>query len=58
MARHRKSSKGGRFEPLDSLLDLAAAATLDYIAATHREKQGRNRSRNMQLPMLQWGLAS
>ena len=47
MARHRKSSKGGRFEPLDSLLDLAAAATLDYIAATRREKRGRNRSRKV-----------
>lgn len=29
------------------LLDLAAAATLGYIAATHREKQGRNRSRKV-----------
>lgn len=58
MARHGKSSKSSRSEPLDFLLDLAAAATLGYIAATHREKQGRNRSRNMQLPMLQWGLAS
>lgn len=47
MARHGKSSKGGRFEPLDSLLGLAAAATLDYIAATRREKEGRNRSRKV-----------
>ena len=29
------------------MLDLAAAATLGYIAATHREKQGRNRSRKV-----------
>lgn len=41
MAKRRKSA---RFEPFDSLIDLAAAATLDYIAASHREKYGKKRS--------------
>lgn len=60
MARHGKSSKSSHSEPLDSLLDLAAAATLDFIAATRREKQEivAGKSILMQSPVLQLGLAS
>lgn len=41
MAKRRKSA---RFKPFDSLIDLATAAVLDYIAASRREKYGKKRS--------------
>ena len=44
MSRKKKRSKSmGRIPVVDSLIDLAAAATFDFIAAERREKYGKRR---------------
>lgn len=46
MAKKRKKKSASKCpEPLNTLIDLAGAATLDYIAYKRRKKRGSNRSR-------------
>ena len=44
MSKKKRSKKRERIPVIDTLIDLAGAMTLDYLAAKRRQKNGTKRS--------------
>ena len=57
MSKKKRSKKRERIPVIDTLIDLAGAMTLDYLAAKRRQKMGQNVARKLihtLQPVLQW----
>lgn len=57
MSKKKRSKKRERIPVIDTLIDLAGAMTLDYLAAKRRQKYGTKHSKKMihtLPPVLQW----
>ena len=57
MSKKKRSKKRERIPVIDTLIDLAGAMTLDYLAAKRRQKMGQNAARKLihtLQPVLQW----
>ena len=47
MSKKKRSKKRERIPVIDTLIDLAGAMTLDYLAAKRRQKNGTKRSKKI-----------
>ena len=47
MSKNKRSKKRERIPVIDTLIDLAGAMTLDYLAAKRRQKNGTKRSKKI-----------
>ena len=57
MSKKKRSKKRERIPVIDTLIDLAGAMTLDYLAANVGRKMGQNVARKLihtLQPVLQW----